>query len=72
MLYQGEEWNPDLSLYYLRARYMNPLSGRFLSRDPEDGSVTNPSTLHKYLYAGGDPVNAEDPIQPLLWQSLGR
>jgi YD repeat-containing protein len=23
MLYQGEEWDPDLSLVYLRARYMN-------------------------------------------------
>jgi RHS repeat-associated protein len=61
MLYRGEEWDPDLSLLYLRARYMNPLTGRFLSRDPEDGQLTDPKSLHKYLYAGGDPVNAFDP-----------
>jgi RHS repeat-associated protein len=60
-LYQGEEWDSDLGLYYLRARYMNPLTGRFLSRDPEDGDYSNPASLHKYLYANGDPVNAEDP-----------
>jgi RHS repeat-associated protein len=61
MLYRGEELDPDLGLYYLRARYMNPLTGRFVSRDPEDGVVTDPKTLHKYSYAGGDPVNAIDP-----------
>ena len=61
MLYQGEEWDPDLGLYYLRARYMNPLTGRFLSRDPDDGIDTDPATLHKYLYAEGDPVNLRDP-----------
>lgn len=61
MLYQGEEWDPDLSLYYLRARYMNPLTGRFVSRDPDDGIDTDPASLHKYLYAEGDPVNLRDP-----------
>jgi len=33
----------------------------YLSRDPEDGKPWDPKTLHKYLYAGGDPVNAIDP-----------
>jgi RHS repeat-associated protein len=60
-LYRGEQYDPDLGLYYLRARYYNPLTGRFLSRDPEDGTPYDPKTLHKYLYAGGDPVNAKDP-----------
>jgi RHS repeat-associated protein len=60
-LYRGEQYDPDLGLYYLRARYYNPLTGRFMSRDPEDGKAKDPKTLHKYLYAGGDPVNAKDP-----------
>ena len=44
-----------------RARYYNPATGRFLSRDPEDGQPNDPKTLHKYLYANGDPVNGIDP-----------
>jgi RHS repeat-associated protein len=44
-----------------RARYYNPATGRFLSRDPEEGKIKIPATLHKYLYAGGDPVNRIDP-----------
>ena len=57
----GEQYDSDLSLYYLRARYYNPATGRFLSRDPYDGDAKIPATLHKYLYAGGDPVNLKDP-----------
>jgi RHS repeat-associated protein len=60
-LYRGEQYDQDLGLYYLRARYYNPNTGRFMSRDPEDGDETDPKTLHKYVYANGDPVNAVDP-----------
>jgi RHS repeat-associated protein len=60
-LYRGEQYDPDLCLYYLRARYFKPLSGRFLTRDPDAGQIKVPGTLHKYLYAGGNPVNAADP-----------
>ena len=59
--YRGEQYDSDLGLYYLRARYYNPATGRFLSRDPEDGKTIDPKTLHKYLYANGDPVNRIDP-----------
>jgi RHS repeat-associated protein len=60
-LYRGEQYDPDLGLYYLRARYYNPATGRFLSRDPLDGNAIDPQSLHKYLYAGGDSVNLIDP-----------
>jgi RHS repeat-associated protein len=60
-LYRGEQYDSDLGLYYLRARYYNPLTGGFMSRDPEDGKVKYPKSLHKYLYAEGDPVNRRDP-----------
>jgi hypothetical protein len=32
-----------------------------MSRDPEEGKASKPASLHKYLYAGGDPVNMTDP-----------
>jgi RHS repeat-associated protein len=60
-LYRGEQYDSDLGLYYLRARYYNTGTGRFLSMDPENGIITDPKSLHKYDYAGGNPVNAIDP-----------
>jgi RHS repeat-associated protein len=60
-LYSGEQLDPNLGLYYLRARYYNSATGRFLTRDMVTGDVLNPGTLHKYLYAEGDPVNRIDP-----------
>lgn len=60
-MYRGEAFDSDLGLYYLRARWMNPLTGHFMTRDPYDGYIGTPVTLHKYLYAGSDPVNHVDP-----------
>jgi len=64
----AEQYDPDLGLYDLRARYMNPVTGRFMSRDPNEpqvrdanGTPLDPRKLHKYLYASGDPVNRIDP-----------
>ena len=59
-LYRGEQLDADLTLYYLRARWYNPVTGRFLSRDPLDGVTGRTENLHKYLYAEGDPVNLAD------------
>jgi RHS repeat-associated protein len=69
-LYRGEQYDPDLGLYYLRARYYNPATGRFMSRDPEDGYAKDPASLHKYLYAGGDPVNMIDPTGRDLFDTV--
>jgi RHS repeat-associated protein len=60
-LYRGEQWDPDLSLYYLSARYYNPATGRFMSQDPYGGDIRNPASLHRYRYASGNPVNRIDP-----------
>jgi RHS repeat-associated protein len=60
-LYSGEEYDPDLHDYYLRARYYVPRTGRFLTIDPYLGNLEDPISLHRYLYAGADPVNRIDP-----------
>jgi RHS repeat-associated protein len=60
-LYTGEQYDPDLGFYYLRARYMNTATGRFWTMDSYEGNSSDPLSLHKYLYAGADPVNNVDP-----------
>lgn len=60
-LYTGEQFDANLGFYYLRARYMNPASGRFFSMDSFEGGTSDPRSLHKYLYTGSDPVNHIDP-----------
>jgi RHS repeat-associated protein len=51
----------DNGLVYLRARWYNPSTGVFLSRDPFPGVDTVPQSLHPYAYTHNNPVNATDP-----------
>jgi RHS repeat-associated protein len=60
-LYAGQQLDSDLNLYYLRARYHNPNTGRFWTRDSYEGSQEDPIGLHKYLYCADNPVNRIDP-----------
>ncbi len=60
-LFVGEQFDANVGFYYLRARYMNPFTGRFITRDTYEGTTSDPSTLHKYLYVANDPVNKTDP-----------
>jgi RHS repeat-associated protein len=46
-LYSGEQFDANLGFYYLRARYMNPSTGRFLVMDPLAGSIYDPASLHR-------------------------
>lgn len=60
-LYTGEQIDPDLGMYYLRARYYQPGIGRFWNMDSFEGNQTSPLSLHKYFYCHGNPVNGADP-----------
>jgi RHS repeat-associated protein len=59
--YTGEQWDADLRMYYLRARYYKPELGRFWTMDSYEGESADQRSLHKYLYVGGSPVNLVDP-----------
>ena len=59
--YSGEQFDPNLGFVYLRARYLNPNSGRFLSRDSLAGKTFDPPSLHRYTYVANNPVNRIDP-----------
>jgi RHS repeat-associated protein len=60
-LFTGEQFDPDLNLYFNRARYLNVSTGRFWSMDGFEGSVSDPQSLHKYVYSQNDGVNKSDP-----------
>ena len=49
-------------LQHLRARYMDPGTGRFISRDTWAGDYDDPMSLNKWMYVMGNPVNYVDPI----------
>ena len=56
--YTGREIDSETGLLYFRARYLNPETGRFLSRDPI-GFAGGDVVLNNYV--GGNPVNFTDP-----------
>ena len=58
--FQGEERDAT-GLYYLRARYMDPATGTFTTMDTYGGSLSDPMSLHKYLFANSNPVMYSDP-----------
>ena len=60
-LFAGEQFDPDLGVYYNRARYYDQTKDRFRTMDSFEGGATDPLSLHKYLYAEANPVNGRDP-----------
>jgi RHS repeat-associated protein len=55
--FTGRE-NDGSGLYFYRARYYDPLTGRFLSEDPAGFAAGDPNL---YRYVGNSPTNASDP-----------
>jgi RHS repeat-associated protein len=72
--YAGYSYDSESGLYYLSARYYDPRTGQFLTKDParSDGEASG------YQYCGGNPVGSSDPSGyrpvaggPGLWWSSG-
>jgi RHS repeat-associated protein len=56
-MFAGVRYDIEIGLYYNRARYYNPFTGRFLQTDPigyKDG-------MNAYEYCGNNPVVLTDP-----------
>ena len=54
--FTGHEKDDETGLYYFKARFYDPDTGRFLSQDAYLGEVGTPPSLHRYLYAYGNPT----------------
>jgi RHS repeat-associated protein len=60
---------------YADQRYYNSIGGRFLTPDPLFMSAANkkdPGSWNRYVYAGDDPVNRNDPSGLGSWMSTGQ
>ena len=60
--FTGQQWDQDSGLYYLRARYYDPSTGRFISMDYRDPNV--------YAYAVNNPINFVDPTGEVVGASV--
>lgn len=70
--YAGEYYDEESGLYYLRARYYDPVLGRFISKDSYEGDITNPLTLNLYMYCAGNPIMYIDPSGfGYVWNTYG-
>jgi len=72
-LYAGEQLDPNVGFYYLRARYYSQATGRFITTDPFQGNIFEPVSLHRYLYAKANPLFYADPSgeSPLALVAIG-
>jgi RHS repeat-associated protein len=68
ILFTGQQLDPNLLRYYLRARYYDSSTGRFNRMDPFAGISTQPQQLNKFVYTHGDPINNADPSG--MWEGL--
>ncbi len=56
MLFAGQYRDSESGLYYLRARYYDPTSGQFVTRDPLEATTGSP-----YTYVTDSPLTGTDP-----------
>jgi RHS repeat-associated protein len=54
--YTAREFDSETNLYFYRARYFDPNSGRFLSEDP----IQHDGGINFYPYVLNDPINLTD------------
>jgi RHS repeat-associated protein len=70
--WQGREYSWKTGLYFFRARWYDPVTGRWLSNDP----IGISGGLNQYVFCANNPVNFGDPFglcedsEPSLWDQF--
>jgi len=59
--YCGEYFDKETGTIYLRARYYDPMIGRFITEDSYWGKDSDPLGLNLYTYCFNNPINLIDP-----------
>jgi RHS repeat-associated protein len=65
--FTGRRYDDKSGLYYYRARYLDPESGRFTTRDPLGIWADGHNTGNGYTYAGNNPWTMVDPTGQISW-----
>jgi RHS repeat-associated protein len=64
--YAGYVYDSEIGLYYLNARYYDPVVGRFLTEDTYLGNQSDPLSLNLYTYTLNNPLKYYDPTGHLV------
>lgn len=67
LTFDGQHYDDATGLYYFGARHYDPEIGRFLTADTQVPDPMNPQTLHRYAFAGGNPIRYVDPTGHSFW-----
>ncbi len=59
--YTGKPQSPVTGLYYYGARWYDQNTGRFLTRDPNHGRLSNPQSQNLCIYVLNNPLRYTDP-----------
>jgi RHS repeat-associated protein len=59
--YTGAVLDDGTGLYHMNARYYDPDSATFLTRDSYRGDPQDPTSLNGYAYCTGNPISYTDP-----------
>ena len=60
-VFTGQEIDEKTGPIYFGARYYDPVTARFINQDSYLGEPGTPPSLHRYLYAYGNPTVWVDP-----------
>lgn len=66
--FQGREYDAESGLYYFRARYYDPSTGRFVSEDP----IGFAAGINFYAFVRNNPVTLTDPSGLSAWGDFTR
>ena len=67
--FTSKEWDEETELYYMSARYQDPMTSRWISADPKGHELLNPDRdgfsviegTNWYTYCSNNPVKYNDP-----------
>ncbi|MCM3626747.1 hypothetical protein M3194_05145 [Paenibacillus glycanilyticus] len=59
--YSSEYWDKKSGLQYLRTRWYDPSTARFITEDTYGGQIDSPLSLNRYTYVQNNPLTNIDP-----------